>query len=321
MFRSPAKNDGAKHSRGRLARLTIGALAGLVVLGSTFLITNALNPAGTMRAVLRAGSEWEKYWPLNKGHYAPDRVVALLYSTGIAKPVQAEVWPGAIFELDARDLVARSILETGSWEPPVTQAATEILKKDAVMIDVGAHIGYYSILASKAVGPGGKVVAVEPNPSTLRRLYKNLQLSNASNVVVEEVANTDRETMLQFFESSFSNSGMSSLSEANAIRAPGHSVVTTTVRGRPLDAIVRELGLRRVDLVKIDVEGAEVQVLKGMRETLTKLHPVLLVEMDAEQLANMGTSIEQLRALLIDSGYVVARRLDNINFEWVHGTT
>jgi FkbM family methyltransferase len=310
-----------RDGHGKLARFGVVALTALVLLGSAFLAANAILPAATMRAVLRAGGAWQKYWPIQKGYYAPDRFIGFLYSTGIAKPVQAEVWPGAIFELDARDLVARSILQTGSWEPPVTQAATQILKKDAVMIDVGAHIGYYSILASKAVGPGGKVVAVEPNPGTLRRLYKNLQLSNASNVVVEEVANTDRETTLQFFESSLWNSGMSSLSEANAIRAPGHSVVTTTVRGRPLDAIVKELGLQRVDLVKIDVEGAEVQVLQGMKQILTELHPVLLVEMDAEQLANMGTSLEQMRALLIGSGYVVARRLDTINFEWVHSTT
>jgi FkbM family methyltransferase len=221
--------------------------------------------------------------------------------------------------LDARDLIARSLLETGLWEPSVTRAAAEVLKEGQVMIYVGAHIGYYSIFASPRVGPRGKVIAVEPNPETLPRLYKNLKLSNAANVVVAEVANTDRETTVQFFQASRWNSGMSSLSKANAIRSPGHVVTATTVRGRPLDALVRELGLRRVDLIKIDVEGAEVQVLRGSKETLATFRPVLLVEMDDEQLVNMGTSIQELRAVLLDSGYVLDRQLDGINFEWVPG--
>src|SRR5262249_31751108 len=187
---------------------------------------------------------------------------------------------------------------------------------------VGTHIGYYTILSTRLVGPRGKVIAVEPNPSTLLRLRKNIQLNHAPNVVVEDVACTDKETTLQVYQAGFWNTGMSSLSRENARRGrDGKQIVSVTVRGRPLDAIIEELDLRRLDLVKIDVEGAEVQVLRGMKRILATFRPTVIIEMAAPQLENMGTTIEELRSSFRESGYIVGRDLDGVNYEWIPDPT
>src|SRR5215472_10279074 len=90
-----------------LARIAGAFLALLLVLVSAFLVADTLSPAWTLRTVVRAGTTWQRHWPFQRGYYAPDRVIGLLYTIGAAKPVEVEVWPGAVFELDARDLVAR----------------------------------------------------------------------------------------------------------------------------------------------------------------------------------------------------------------------
>jgi FkbM family methyltransferase len=294
----------------RLAIIPVALVAALV-------IGSLASPINVSRWLIRSGDQLYSVWPV-RASFAPIRLVNLLYSAGLLHPVQVEIRPGAVFELDARDMVAREILAWGVWEKPNTDLILGSLREGSVMFDVGAHIGYYSVLGSKVVGPSGKIVSVEPNPQTLTRLRKDLELSHASNVVVEDVACTDKETTLTFYEASIRNTGASSISESNARNADhGDAVPSVTVRGRTLDSIVQELGLQRVDFVKIDVEGAEVQVLRGMKDTLAKFHPHMLIEMKPAQLESMGTSIEELRALLRASGYVLGRMPTDDDGEWV----
>jgi FkbM family methyltransferase len=288
-----------------------------VVLVAALVTASLVSPVSTSRGLIRGGDILYAYWPV-RAAYTPIRLINLLYWAGVLHPVQREIRPGAVFELDARDMVAREILGWDVWEKPNTELILGSLRKGSVMFDVGAHIGYYSVLGSQVVGPGGRIVSVEPNPQTLPRLRKNLELSHASNVTVEDVACTDKETTLTFYQAGIRNTGASSISESNARNADhGEMVRSVTVRGRTLDSIVQELGLQRVDFVKIDVEGAEVQVLRGMKNTLAKYQPHMLIEMKPAQLASMGTSIGELRSVLRDSGYVPGRMPTDDDGEWV----
>jgi len=297
----------------RLAIIPLILLAALV-------IGALISPMGVSRGLIRAGDDLYRLVSV-RASYAPFKLINLLYWAGVLHPVQREIRPGAVFELDARDMVAREILGWDVWEKPNTDLILGSLHEGAVMFDVGAHIGYYSVLGSLAVGPSGKIVSVEPNPDTLRRLRKDLELSHTSNVVVEDVACTDKETTLTFYQASIRNTGASSISEANAANADhGAKVQSVTVRGRTLDSMVQELGLQRVDFVKIDVEGAEVQVLRGMKDTLARFHPHMLIEMKPSQLESMGTSIGELRTVLRDSGYVLGRMPTDDDGEWVPAT-
>src|SRR5690349_8071483 len=101
-------------------------------------------------------------------------------------------------DLDGRDWVTRYILMDGIWEPRITGMIMAVLEEGSVFVDVGAHVGYYSLLAATQVGPSGKVIAVEPNPPTIQRLRRNLQLNTFTNVAVEEVACADKEQTLEF---------------------------------------------------------------------------------------------------------------------------
>lgn len=289
-----------------LAVIAMLALCGLGAAAAT-------NPAGTTRCIARFDDSWQQHWPFPRGHYLFSRFHGFLYSLGVLRPVRVEVQPGTIMELDTRDLVTRRILLDGTWEPQTVQALRGALKPGAVFIDVGAHVGYYALLASNRVGSSGKVIAVEPNPATAERLRRNLALSNAANVVVQQVACTDVERTLDFFGANSLNTGQSSLSEKNAGAKSDH----ITVRGLPLDRIISTEGIGRIDLVKIDVEGAELAVLSGMKESLAAYKPKLVLELRDDNLKNFGTTVAQVSGLLNKSGYARDRQLDGDNSLWV----
>ncbi|MGB7722178.1 MAG: FkbM family methyltransferase [Bryobacteraceae bacterium] len=112
----------------------------------------------------------------------------------------------------------------------------------------------------------------------------------------------DVEATLDLFAAPRANTGETSLSHANASQG-GLAVTTYRVRARPLDDIVEESGVARVDAIRIDVEGAEYLVLKGAHETLERYHPEIIVELVERQLQAMGTSTAQVVALLRSHGY------------------
>jgi FkbM family methyltransferase len=217
--------------------------------------------------------------------------------------------------LDPNDLISRVILETGVWDEDTWLAIRQHLSSGATFVDIGAHEGYCSLKDAAIVGPSGRVIAMEPNPEIVLTLWGNIQASGATVVTVEPVACSDSETTLDFFTAALSNTGCSSLSRINASlygpAGPPHQV-----RARPLDTIVSETGVSRVDVMKIDVEGAEFLVLKGAQETLALYHPVLLIELDDRLLKTFGTSSAEIIAFLRARGYTLHGSYDEANFEF-----
>jgi FkbM family methyltransferase len=220
--------------------------------------------------------------------------------------------------LDPRDLVPLVILRTGIWEPELWSSISATLPEGGVFLDVGAHIGYFSVKAARKVGKTGRVVAFEPNPETLNLLRDNVSANRAENVMVEPIACTDREQMLTLFAAAFFNTGRASLGRQNADFSRDGPPKEYTVRGRPIDDVVRELNLTRVDVIKIDVEGAEVFVVKGAMNTLKRFHPKLIVEVIPAQLASLKSTPEDLIAAIKAAGYNHSRPInpEKIDWEW-----
>ncbi len=243
----------------------------------------------------------EAAWPRDGGRGLPIGLVRLLSPT---VPVWVKVEPRLHLQLDPTDGLDRTILATGFWERQTWLGLAEHIPENGVFVDVGADIGYYSLKAAPLVGPGGRVLAIEPNPETLRRLRANIRENGASEVVVEPVACSDSDGMLEFFAAAEENAGASSLSKANAALA-GPVARSYRVRARRLDDIIRESGVSRVDVVKVDVEGAELLVLKGAGDTLDRFHPIVLVELIEQQLKNMGTSTAGVIAFMSTHGYAI----------------
>ena len=267
------------------------------------------------RAYFAIQRQWMAHWPFETGKYAP-RV--LLPAALPVIPVWYQVEPHIKMQLDPEDMVSRVILESGEWEPGSWKMMAEHLAPGSTFVDVGAQIGYYSLKAGPVVGPGGHVIAVEPNPATISKLQANIAASGASMVAVAPVACSDSEGVLDLFAAPESNTGETSLSKTNASQS-GVVARSYKVRARPLDDIVREAGLSRVDVIKIDVEGAEYLVLKGGQQTLDRFHPMVLVEIVERQLRAMGTSSAELAALLKAHGYREGRH-DGDNVEFLPAT-
>lgn len=150
------------------------------------------------------------------------------------------------------------------------------------------------------VGPEGRVVAIEANPESVKVLRQNFH-SIAAAVMVQPIACFDSETFVDLFAASGSNSGSSSISQANASQY-GASQADHRGQARPLDAILNDLGISRVDVLKIDVEGSDLQVFLGATHTLTHHRPILIIELDDQLLGRLGASSTENRNLLASYG-------------------
>lgn len=153
----------------------------------------------------------------------------------------------------------------------------EILREGSIFIDVGAHLGRFTLLGARLVGEKGMVVALEPDQRVFQRLVENVGLNNLQNVIALPIAASNR-NVLALFKLSKTLRGWSSLTNMHKDTV----VAEVPIPAFTLDTLVESLRLERVDLVKIDVEGAEDKVLEGAVEVLDVFRPALLIEMHAE---------------------------------------
>jgi FkbM family methyltransferase len=164
------------------------------------------------------------------------------------------------------------------YEPATTAAVLELLGPGDVFVDVGANAGYFTVLAALRVGTSGRVFAFEPNPAVRDQLIRHLKLNDVeTRVTVADVALADRdEDGVRFFVSCWpENDGISSLTPAPDTVARGglRTDATIAVSVRRFDNWRASVALDRIDLMKIDVEGAEAQLLVGMAATLSSAPP------------------------------------------------
>jgi len=166
-------------------------------------------------------------------------------------------------------------LLTNEFESAEINFVQRYLKQGMTALDIGAHHGLYTLLASKRVGPSGKVIAFEPSPGERKQLVRNVRINICSNVHVEPYALGKEPTRDNLYVVEGGEDG------CNSLRPPAVQSETWTVPVEvvTLDAIAAKLGLTNVDFLKLDVEGAELDVLKGSLGLLQNApRPVLLVE-------------------------------------------
>ena len=288
--------------KGQGVRKLFLALIGLLVVAGIFEAGDYVlgQPTRRTKAYFRFYRAWYAYCPLEAGKDWPHGL-ARFFEPFV--PVWEEIEPGVHMWLDPYDMVSGVMLMSGQWEAKTWQALQPHVPVGGTFVDVGAHIGWYSLKAARLVGPQGRVLAVEPNQQTLVTLRDNIHASGADAVIVVlPVACADTETTLTFYAAPRANTGESSLSLTNASQ-DGPVVASYQVRGRRLDDIVKEAGVTRVDAVKIDVEGAEFLVLKGAVETLDRYRPAVSVELIDQQLKSMGSSVSEVMAFMRSHRY------------------
>lgn len=159
-------------------------------------------------------------------------------------------------------------------ERAVQQLLVEYLHAGDCFYDIGAHIGFFSLLAARTVGPTGTVIAIEPDPSNGRTLHANVHKNDFSHVQVIQAASWSSTGTLHFERANTA----SSLMEGRVSADCNQKGATIDVHGIALDDLIRHRGFAPPNLVKIDIEGGESEALTGAEFTFRRYRPVLLCE-------------------------------------------
>jgi len=163
----------------------------------------------------------------------------------------------------------------GGFEPTERAFVSRFLRAGMTVLDIGAHHGLYTLLASKRVGPSGRVFAFEPSPRERKALQWNVGLNRCKNVLIEELALGKEEGEGRLYVVDGHETG------CNSLRPPASAGATSpvAVRVSSLDAWLRTHDVKTVDFIKLDVEGGELAVLQGARKILeVRPRPVILAE-------------------------------------------
>lgn len=178
-------------------------------------------------------------------------------------------------------------LRSGEFERAETSFVQRFLLPGMTVVDIGAHHGYYTLLASARVGKSGKVIAFEPSPRERRRLEGHVHLNKCSNVKIEPYALASEDKQAEFFLVEGSEDYCNSL-RPPAVQADTHTV---TVKVTSLDSYISSKGIEKVDFIKLDTEGAESEVLRGaLRLLQSALRPLVLCEIAEIRTAPWGYS-------------------------------
>jgi FkbM family methyltransferase len=173
----------------------------------------------------------------------------------------------------------------GGFEDTERTFVGNFLKSGMVVIDVGAHHGFYTLLASKKVGPAGRVLAFEPSPRERKKLLRHLRFNHCLNVKIWDCALGRAAGNAELFIIDGTQTGCNSLRPPNSVQ-PTKSV---PVRLESLDECMEREGIEHIDFIKMDVEGAEMEVLNGATRLLDRRpRPVLMCEVQCIRTAPWG---------------------------------
>lgn len=241
------------------------------------------------------------------------RVEALLLERVLRRPFVFEDARGLRYVLYPGENARAYIDNRGNYELGETFYCERVLASGGVAVDVGANIGLYTLLFAKLVAPGGRVFAFEPSPENARRLRVNLLLNEVAHVTVEETAVFSRggTVTLNLFEDRLGPWHSLGRPELPDPFAAGRTVAPTRSVDVPavtLDEYAERNRIERIDLLKIDVEGAEPDVLAGATGLLqARRVGSILFEVSLPQLESLGHEPTEPFSRLAAAGYTSRR--------------
>jgi FkbM family methyltransferase len=180
----------------------------------------------------------------------------------------------AELDCDVHDMIQATIIHFGAWEPRLSRLFERLIKPGDTVVDVGANVGYYSMLFAKLVGPSGRVVAIEALPKLAEVVKSHARQNHLENIRVVNVAASDCAGEVTLYEAPATNIGMTT------VRADRGFPPTAKVRALPLTDILTAQELAAVALIKIDIEGAEIPVVRHLLDHLDGFRhaPAIVVE-------------------------------------------
>jgi FkbM family methyltransferase len=185
---------------------------------------------------------------------------------------------------------------TGRYEPNETHWLESVLRPGMTFVDIGANLGMFTLLAAACVGPGGRVIALEPSKRERERLEANVKLNGFANVRVIAAATSDVPGNARLHVAREPNSGHNTL---GAFIYDVREELAEEVELIRLD----DAGIDHVDVMKLDVEGAEVKALRGAARLIDRCRPTVLVEVNDRSLGNQGHRSAEVWEFFLSRGY------------------
>lgn len=213
-------------------------------------------------------------------------------------PVRLEANGLALFVSPDDLQLGTELLRNGAYESEEVALFERTLQPGMVVVDAGANVGVYAFVAARSVGPQGQVIAFEPDPESANLLALGVAANGFTNVTLVERALAATSGEAELFRLP-GHPGLTSLSRSNARGSAAHVTIARTT----LDAELESRRLDRVDVVKLDVQGAELDTLRGARRTLARHRPTLFLEYWPAGLLNYGSDPRELMELLLEHGY------------------
>ena len=225
------------------------------------------------------------------------RAVRLANSLDYRAPVGARLGNGMPCLVPWIDDAGKAIHQSGWYEHDTIRAFQTILKPGDTFLDIGANFGQYTLLGSKLVGESGHVIAFEPEPVSYAWLAGNVRRNELANVRLVSCALGEKAATLDLYVGSPDNLGTTSFRKQY-----NFSGRTVAVPVRTLDEYCGSQGIAAVNAIKLDVEGAELSVLRGAERVLAS-HPILVVEFEESNQRRFDLSCDDLERFLTARGY------------------
>jgi FkbM family methyltransferase len=284
--------------------------------------SSLLAAARSIAAALQTPNPEPPFWL--RGAYAVGALPIQLALYGCVRAVSAFDAPLAVAAktrdgcnliCDLPDSIQTCIFLYGVWEPDITAYISASLQPGDTFVDAGAHVGYYSVLASRAVESRGRVVAFEASSETFSALERNLALEpGRANVRAVNVAVAGEQGTVSFFPGPKGSEGLSTTVARSSVQ--GRTVASGT-----FTSLLTEAELRSARIIKIDVEGAEAEVLRGAIPALGFLRPdaEFVIELSPSlwpvESRQRNTTCEEVLAPLLDAGFL-PYRVENDYAPW-----
>jgi len=234
------------------------------------------------------------------------------------KEVASKIFFDLKMLLTLKDWVQFNLFIYGQYENKESKLFRKLCLKESVIFDIGANVGYFSLIAGKT-NKNNRVYSFEPVSRTFERATTNINLNKLTNIFLHKKIISNSTELASINIGNDSNWGMSSLVHHEHLSGDVEKVESIT-----LDNFVKEQKIDRLDIVKIDVEGFELNVLQGMEETLIRYKPIILIEILDQNLNANNHKPADIYNFLWEMGYrsykIWGHKLEQIHApESVHG--
>jgi len=219
---------------------------------------------------------------------------------GIGSKTFSKKMPGNFYmHLNPLEHIQQQLFWYGHYEKEVGDLLKKIIKPGDVFIDAGANIGYFSLLVAKAE-PTSTVIAFEPASNVFEKLNSHIQLNDFKNITAVNAAAGEKDETGELFLSGTDNEGMSSLKKPE-----NYSGKSEEIKIINLDNWFKESGLRKISVIKIDVEGSELAALRGMKEIISQFHPLIITEVNPGTLSLFDIKVKDVYHFITQLNFVI----------------